>query len=409
MQTIWRHRLPPPGPLPGPPAALKARHGNRPRCDLVFLLGGLLLAAPRVARAEDGISYKYEDYREAGGRISVQTQSTHLEKNLGTDWRFKAEGVIDAIAGATPSGQPAPAGSDQVALTNLHERRKAWNAEIARQFSRVNLALGAANSRESDYVSTGWSLNTLTDFNQKNTTLLAGIAGTDDDIKVFFQPQITTKRTNDAILGITQLLDPRTSVTFNLSWSRATGYLADPYKLVLKNVEVLPGIFLRRSFGENRPGERNKWTALAAANRAFPEMNGALDASYRFYQDTFGTSAHTLDLTWLQRWGGHLVLSPHLRLYEQSAADFYYYRLDDAAVVPFSGVPRAQGPFYSSDYRLSALRSYTYGLKAIWMATDRLQIDMAVEAYDMRGRDGTTPQSAYCRATIVAGGIKLTW
>jgi hypothetical protein len=87
------------------------------------------------------------------------------------------EGVLDAITGATPTGQPAPAGSDQVPLSKLTDRRKAWNADFSRQFSGINIALGVGNSRESDYVSTGWSLNTLTDFNQKNTTLLAGVAG----------------------------------------------------------------------------------------------------------------------------------------------------------------------------------------------------------------------------------------
>ena len=38
----------------------------------------------------------------------------------------------------------------------------------------ANVALGFGNSRESDYVSNGYSINTLTDFNQKNTTLLLG-------------------------------------------------------------------------------------------------------------------------------------------------------------------------------------------------------------------------------------------
>jgi hypothetical protein len=291
----------------------------------------------------------------------------------------------------------------------MHERRKAWNGEFSRQFARVNLALGFANSRESDYVSSGWSLNTVTDFNQKNTTLLAGVAGTDDDVKVFFQPQYVKKRTNDVIIGVTQLLDPQTSVSVNVSWSRSTGYLADPYKLVQKNVQVLPGIFLLSTFGENRPAERDKWTALAAVNHSFPELHGAIDASYRYYQDTFGTRANTLDLSWLQRLGGHFILTPHVRLYDQGAADFYYYSLDQAGVTPFPGKPRSQGPFYSSDYRLSALRSYTYGLKAVWQATERLQIDAGLEEYKMRGRDGVTTQSAYCRATIVTGGIKVTW
>ena len=374
-----------------------------------LLAASLALLLPRLGRAEDAVSYKYEDYLEAGGRIVVQTRSAHVEKDLGNDSRVKVEGVIDAIAGATPDGRPAPAGSDQVVLVQMHERRKAWSAEFSHQFARVNLSLATANSRESDYVSTGWSLNTLTDFNQKNTTLLAGVAGTDDDVKVFFQAPYRKKRSNDVIVGLTQLLDPLTSVTFDLTWGRSTGYLGDPYKLVQKSIEVFPGIFLRQTFGENRPNERDKWVALASVNRAFPSLHGAVDASYRFYRDSFGTNAHTVDLAWLQRIGGHFILKPGLRFHDQGAADFYYYRLDGTSIVPVSGPPRSQGPFYSSDYRLSALRTYNYSLKAVWIASDRLQVDASIESYRMSGRDGFTPQSAYCRATLRTFGFKFSW
>jgi hypothetical protein len=71
----------------------------------------------------------------------------------------------------------------------MHDRRKAWSADFSHQFQAVNIAAGVANSRESDYTSTGWSLNSLTAFNEKDTTLLAGVAGTDDDVKVFIKPR----------------------------------------------------------------------------------------------------------------------------------------------------------------------------------------------------------------------------
>jgi hypothetical protein len=77
--------------------------------------------------------------------------------------------------------------------------------------------------------------------------------------------------------------------------------------------------------------------------------------------------------------------------------------------MPSGGPPDPQGPFYSSDYRLSALRSSTYGLKAIWKATARLQLDLTLAQYEMRGRDGITPQSAFPRASIVTAGLRLSW
>ena len=369
----------------------------------------LLWLAPRAARAEDAVRYKFQDYRETGGRIAVKVNAASVEKDFGTDTHLKVEGIIDAITGATPNGQPAPAGSDQVPLSKLTERRKSWNAALSRQFQRVNIAVGVGNSRESDYVSTGWSFNTLIDFNQKNTTLLAGIAGTDDNLRVFFQKERAKKRGNDLIVGVTQLLDPRTSVTANLTWGRTDGYLADPYKLVQKNTEIFPGVSLPLTFAENRPADREKWIVLFGLNRAFPEAHGAIDASYRFYHDTYGTDAHTIELSWFQSLGAHLVLRPMVRFYDQNAANFYYYKLDGTSVVPAAGKPRENGPFYSSDYRLSAMQTLTYGLKMVWNVTEALQFDAAYERYDMRGTDGVTPQSAYCRADIVTVGGKFSW
>ena len=378
-------------------------------CLSTLLAGWLLLLSPRLARAESSLSYKYEDYREGDGRIAVKTQNALIEQDLGPDMHLKLQGVIDAIAGATPNGQPAPAGSDQVVLAHLSDRRTAWNADFSRQFPVTKLDLGLARSSESDYTSTGWSVNTLTDFNQKNTTLLAGLAGTDDNVKVYYQTPWAKKRTYDFITGVTQLLDPRTTVTFNFSAGRSAGYLSDQYKLVQKNIELAPGVFLPFTFGENRPDHRTRWIALAALNRAFPEQHGALEASYRFYHDTYGTDAHTVELSWLQHLGKDVILQPELRFYDQSAARFYHYNLDLTGIIPTFGPPNLSGPFYSSDYRLSALRTTLYSLKLVWTPAPRWQRDAACEQYDMRGKDGFTPQSAYPRAAIWNVGAKFSW
>lgn len=371
----------------------------------------LLLAvlSPRSARADNSVSFKHQDYRESGGRVVIRTQGAYVEQEVGVSTVLKAEGVLDAITGATPNGQPAPAGSDQVPLARLTERRKAWSASLGHQFTRSRVTLGIANSRESDYVSTGWSLNTQTDFNQKNTLLLLGVAGSDDDVDVFYQTDTAKKRTQDFIVGVTQLLDPRTSVTLNLSTGRQRGYLSDPYKLVQKRTEIIPGVFLPLTFAENRPGEREKWIALVTVNRAFPELRGALEGTYRAYHDSFDTTAHTLEAAWFQQVGERVILRPTARFYDQTAASFYRYRFDATTIVPQAGPPRPEGPFYSSDYRLSAMQTFTAGLKVVWRATEALQFDAAYERYEMRGTDGVTPQSAYARANIYTVGGKFSW
>ena len=371
----------------------------------------LTFALPRTsARADGSITYKYENYEETGGRVIVQTQGVDMEQDLPDAFKFTASLVNDAISGASPTGAPAAPGSDQVPTSGLADHRKAWDLGLSRPFGPTSLAVGVAESREHDYVSRGWSVNTLTDFNQKNTTLIAGIAGHADQVETFYDPQAAyrPKHALSAILGVTQLLDKWTSVTLDLSWSHETGFLNDQYKEVLKSIEIFPGVFLPLGFPENRPGVRDSGTAYALADRAFPALHGALELSYRFYADTYAVTANTAEARWLQKIGDHLTVGPEIRAYEQQAARFYYYNLDDTAIVP-TRVPEPNGVNYSSDYRLSALETTTWGIRVSWKPADRLEFTAAYDRYRMHGRDGVTPQSAYPVANILTGGAKISW
>jgi hypothetical protein len=373
---------------------------------LLILL--LELAQPRQARADDAVSYKYQDYRESGGRIAVQVHGAMIEKDFGTATKIKVHGIVDSIAGATPTGEPPRTAGAGVPLSTIDELRKAWGADLSRQFGELTLTAGIASSRESDYVSTGWSLNALKDFNSRNTTLSLGIAGTNDDVKVFFQQDTADKRSLDAIAGITQLLDKHTSVTLNVTRSRASGYLSDPYKLVEQIAEVFPGVFLRRTFPENRPDSRTKWLVLAGVNRAVPKLHASVDASYRFHDDDFGITSHTLNLEWYQRVSEWVTLRPHIRVMRQSAADFYRVTLTGAPFAPTS-VPTGRAPFYSADYRLSELETTNWGLKLIWEPRANLQFDIMLEKYTMKGRDSVTSPSAFPRATIFTIGGRFAF
>jgi hypothetical protein len=194
----------------------------------------------------------------------------------------------------------------------------------------------------------------------------------------------------------------------DVTQARVTGMLNEPYKLVQKDIAVLTGVFLPETFSENRPDQRNRSTALLSLDRAFPRWHGSVEASYRFYRDSFGINAQTAALAWFQKFGAKFILQPGVRLYGQSAADFYYYDLDAAAIVP-TRIPVAAGPNYSSDARLSAFTSVNYGMKAVWNAADWLQLTAALERYAQHGTDGVTPQSAYYRAAITSLAAKVSW
>ena len=383
---------------------------RNPVAPSTLLAAALAFTLPRTpAKAENSVEYKLENYREDDDRITVVTDGAAVNQDIGLNGHLQLTGTIDAVSGATPTGRPAPPGSDQVVLTEIHTRRKAWSGDYSEQIKNFNIDAGFAESRESDYVSYGWSLNTLTDFNEKNTTLRAGIAGTDDRVEVFYEPAYLPKHSNDAIVGITQLLSPTTFVTVNLTAGRSSGYLSEPHKFVEKGIEILPGLDLEEGFGENSPNARDREALFASINHAFVGVHGAIEGSYRFYTDSFRhRRAPTVALSWIQHVGSRVILEPFARYYTQTAARFYIYNLDNSPVIPVH-IPMGTAPYYSSDFRLSADETTSLGLKATLKVCDWMQVNGSFERYDMRGRDGVTPGSAYPDASISTVGVKFLW
>jgi Protein of unknown function (DUF3570) len=370
----------------------------------------LVLTPAYRARADGSLEYGYSDYNEAGNRMSIQTQTVAVNQDLGVDTHFGLTLTNDAIAGASPTGARAPTGSGQVPLESIADHRKEWEGSLARQFDAINVAVGLSESREHDYASEGGSLNTLTNFNQKNTTLLLGVDAHDDRVESFLSPErnYVQKHSFSGIVGLTQDIDPLTSVTLNASWGRETGYLADQYKIVEKSEELVPGSDFDLGYHENLPDTHDFGVLFASVNRAFPKTNGALEVSYRYYADSYGVTANTVDAKWLQKIGQRFTLTPDLRLHEQGAASFYYYNLDDTDILPLH-VPNPNGPTYTSDYRLSSLYSASGRLELEWRFGDRVRLEVSYEHYLMRGTDGTTPESAYPSANITSASARYSW
>lgn len=379
-------------------------------CGLTLIVG---LCQPRIVRAEDSLTYKFQSWQEDHERIRVDSHYILAEKDLGADTHLKAMGLIDSITGATPTGELPANPNGKVPLAQMDDLRRAWSFDLSHQFKRINLAADYAVSRESDYVSNGWSLNALTDFNQKNTNLLLGYGRTDDTIK---EPKLgwtidRDKAGNDYIAGFTQLIDANTSGSVNLSYGRSSGFLSDPYKIVsTTKLDLDPGFYYTPP--ENRPRSKDRLSMLCSLNRNFEKAHGALEATYRYYHDTFGITSHTGSLRWIQELGSNFIVEPSIRLARQSAADFYYYDLDRAGVVttfePTLGeTGTGTAPFYSSDYRLSCMQTVDLGLKFTWKIKSWVWIDIAYSRYVARGLDHLTPQDVYAKADVFTVGFKL--
>jgi hypothetical protein len=344
--------------------------------------GTLSGASPGTA---DGVTVTGASPAQGGGDDDGEEDDEdddEREHRLLPKWRGRYP--FQRVSGASPGSTPAP--RQRVPVTQAEDTRTGVNIDASRRFGHHTIGTQLSLSNESDYDSYGIALRDGVDFNKRNTTLTVGGGLTHDVISAATMNGAEDKNTVDLMVGLIQVLDARTSLTLNLTLSMADGFLDDPYKVVELNGVLVP---------EHRPGSKDKRIAYVSLTRFVEAVNGSLETSYRFYNDTFGINAHTFALAWYQRLGQNFVLRPMLRLYHQSEADFYSTR--------FEGDPQ----FYSSDYRISSLLSLGYGLKLIWTPTQRFSADVSADRYEQTGLDSVTAAAVYPSSTAITGGVRL--
>ena len=63
----------------------------------------VLFAVPGRTKAEDRADYRYEDYKEADGRVHIQTHGAYFDVALRPWLSFQGNYIYDSISGATPT------------------------------------------------------------------------------------------------------------------------------------------------------------------------------------------------------------------------------------------------------------------------------------------------------------------
>ena len=353
-----------------------------------FLPLGLAFGLPQILRAENHVDYRYEYYGEENGRMQIETHSVYFEQKLSDAVVAKGDLIYDGISGATPTGVKSASN-----VTHIRDTR--WATSLGLDWNLKNhlLSPGVAYSKENDYESFAVSLNDGISLNDKNTTLLFGVAHNFDSVRDTDGINWRGKDSTDGMIGISQLLTPKTILSANFTYGYENGYLSDPYRIASFDTFGF-------AFHEQRPGYKSKEVVMVSLTQYFESIHASLEASYRFHHDSYEISSHTLGLTWHQRLGNRFIVEPMFRFYTQDAASFYG--------ASFPGISPS-GDNFSSDYRLSHLYSLDYGLQATFIATDWLHFTAGYHRYEMTGLDSTTDSGMYPKANIFTVGVSILW
>ncbi|MCE1274647.1 MAG: DUF3570 domain-containing protein [Chlorobiaceae bacterium] len=357
------------------------------------------------------VAFKYLNYQDSQpgtDRIGVNAYSIRGMAPIAGKWSVDVTGTFDSVSGASPLfhnyiGAPtgvtvvsgASGGGSTSSSSIAEEDRKAVDMSVTRYFSKGTLTLGTSYSSESDYTSQSISLlGTVYLTEDKNTMLTLGGSVTHDTIKPNLgssgdidgdddddrdghdeHDEHETSGTSASsfsdhkdivtgLIGVTQVMSKNDIIQLNLSHAQGSGYYSDPYKL-----------------NDNRPRKRDYTTVMARWNHYFSSTDGATRLSYRYYTDSFGIDAHTMLLEYVQPLPSGFTVTPSVRLYSQSAADFYVP--SNPAILP--DAPDITGLEYSSyDQRLAAFGAVTLGIKVQKRFADDWLVDLRYDHYSQR-------------------------
>jgi uncharacterized protein DUF3570 len=379
-------------------------------------------------------------YKENAGRVQAIEPVVSLKKDFGDQRFLDGTMTLDSLSGATPNGA-IPARTPQtfaspsstsltpragykstlytIAPGNLpqdphfKEARIAGDLDWSQPIGLDNtLSYGGHASSEHDFDSVAAHAGLSHDFNEKNTTLSAGVNAEYDrihahggnpvpgsDYALYEKEASQTKNIAGGLIGLTQVVRRNWLTELNYTFDHSQGYLTDPYRII--SVVDATGSVTGYRY-EDRPDNRTRQSLYWVNKLAFGPT--VLDLSYRRSHDNWGIGADTVDAKLRIDLGSGTYVEPHARWYHQSAAEFYNLYLIETGPAP---------PYMSADPRLAAFAATTVGLK-FGIATSRNgELSLRLEQYAQRPSDqaSSLPElqgldlNPNLRATIV----QLSW
>ena len=375
IQALMTAALALPGMLP---PAEAAHVGNKPETD-----------------------FQYGHYQESSDRISVDVYQGLAVLPISESLETRSNWVVDTFSGATPvltmpasvvqassgasgingvdASKTATAGERAVqVMTGASTRETRYGVDLGFSYFLDDLTLHASGSRseEPDYLSHAYHIGVDWEFNQKLNTLSLGFGQNFDQVEPTTRP-LSEKKTDYQIqIGFSQILSKKSLLRLSAGYSHSSGYLSNPYKKVfiqgLAADSALQSGGFDNVFFENRPDKRDQWSVSLGYIQYFAAPDSALHLDYRFFTDSWNIASHTFEAVYYQPLAKGWMLTPRLRYYSQTEADFYQ---------DFYVLPRSDG-HYSSDFRLAGFGTLSGGLKVSreWQHTTPLTESIKLEA-----------------------------
>jgi hypothetical protein len=350
------------------------------------LAAAVLLGGPARADVlpDDRVDVLFHRYD--GGGLIVEGPSVLVQKKVTEKFAVNANYYVDQISSAS---------IDVVTTASPYkEKRQQESAGFEYLQGQTTFSGGFIDSNENDYASKTAFVGVSESMFGDLSTISIGFKRTWNNVyrslkdgatdQTYRDPTFHQQNENHSYtIGLTQVLTRNLIGTFDFETDTDEGYLSSPYRQVRYLISGALGTptAILGTETQKYPNTRTSNAASVGLKYYLP-YRAAVDGSLRYFHDTWGIGAETLQLHYAQPVWRHWLFEGFYRFYHQNAANFYqdvFARIDEYN-------------FYTRDKELSTYHANTIGLgvsyqflvpRVRWItkATGNLRIDHMMVQY----------------------------
>jgi len=288
-------------------------------------------------------------HRYSGGGITVQGPSVLIRKKIGDSVSLSYQYYEDFISSAS---------IDVVTQASKYkEHRVQQNFGANYLHGNTLYSFGYISSIEPDYNSKTAYFNVSQSMFGDLTTINFGYTQGWDVVgkvdKGVVQPFRADANRRNYSVGFSQVLSRNLLLGLNFETQESDGYLHSPYR----SARYLdPTVGRGYSYEPERYPDTRAGNAASAQLKYYLPYHASASANYRFYTDTWGIRANTVQLGYTQPVFSSWTFDGSVRYYWQTPATFY------SDLFPYQNAQN----FMARDRELAQFTSISGGLGATW-------------------------------------------
>ena len=285
-----------------------------------------------------------------GGGMDITGQSVLVRKKFSEKFSVEANYFVDKVSGASVDVL------SQASVIKDDRKQKSLSVDYIHNKTQYNLAY--SNSTERDYISNTTHFALSQDMFGDLTTVTLGFTTSRNKVGEYNKPAVewlghATSRSYDA--GLSQVITKNLIAGVTLEIITDQGFLSNPYRPIRYRVD--PSINpLGYALGTQVYPNTRTTTAVETRAKYYLPYRAAASISYRYFRDTWGIRANTIELVYTQPVANTFIFEGRLRHYSQNHANFY------SDLFPFAGSQNFEG----RDRNLAASTNNSIGAKMTW-------------------------------------------